>query len=60
MIDNLQIIITNLKDENKGIKLKQIQKKYKQQLPPIIKKEDKQVENFNEISQMMKRMIEEN
>ncbi len=41
--------------------MKQIQKKYKPgTLPPIVKKEDKQLENFNEISQMMKKILEDN
>jgi hypothetical protein len=60
MIENLQIIITKLREENKDIKLKQIQKRYiKPKLPPISKKEPA-TENFNEISQMMKKILEDN
>jgi hypothetical protein len=59
MIENLQIIITKLREENKEIKLKQIQKRYKPKLPPIAKKEAPS-ENFNEISQMMKKILEDN
>lgn len=60
MIENLQIIIGNLKEENKVLKIKQIQHKYK----PLTQTERKEHEektsnNFQELSQMMKKILEE-
>ena len=62
MIENLQIIIGNLKEENKVLKIKQIQNKYNK---PVIKTdrkdhEEKTSNNFQELSQMMKKILDEN